>query len=170
MPAAAQPPQANPPPPVVGPSPAPPPAELTSPSQPETGHGTGRWAPYGLIALALGLAGGGAYLYWATLGRRHGGRRTEQLVRLQPYGTHDRPGEFWLGDGESLRFGGGICDYPLSTASTAILMRHNGTLFVCPATPTSDLTLAGQPLQGETPLPPDTGIVFDGHLYVDVQR
>jgi hypothetical protein len=91
-------------------------------------------------------------------------------VRLQPYGTHERPGEFWLGDGESLRFGGGICDYPLSTASTAILTRHNGTLFVCPATSTSDLTLAGQPIQGETPLPPDTGIVFDGHLYVDVQR
>lgn len=156
------------PPPPEPSAPAPPPVAVTATIGPAPERAAGQWPPYALTALALALAGGGGYLGWAYLAGRLPWGQRGQPVSLQLYGRQDTLREFWLGEGESLRLGGGICDYPLPTPSNAILTRQHGALCVCPADPRSDLTLAGQPLQGRTVMPRDAVLVLDGQLYVAV--
>jgi hypothetical protein len=154
------------PPPPESPAPASPQAATLVPIAPPAGRAPGWWGLYAVMALAL--AGAGLYLGWGSLAGRLPWGRRGQPVRLQLAGQQDTVREFWLGEGESLRIGSGICDYPLPTASSVIVTRQNGALVAGPADFLSDVTLAGQPLQGSTAMPHGAVLVVDGHLYVSV--
>lgn len=127
------------------------------------------WVFPALATLVL-LLGVGAYLGREWLASLLLWNRSGRPVSLQIYGRRDTLREFWLSEGESLRIGGGICDYPLSTAATAVVTQQHGSLLVRPASPNSDVKLSGQTIHDSTLLPRDAAIVFDGHVCVEITQ
>lgn len=128
------------------------------------------WPWYLYTAMALVLLIAGAVAYWAMGGSEwlFTKRKRDRAVNLQVYGRPDSRREFWLGEGESLRIGGGICEYSLNVAATANLTRQNGSLVVCPADAKSEVAVGGQRLQGSTTISPGAAIILDNRVCVEV--